>query len=254
MDIQKFQQKLTEVCELGEKNGKVLKPEQIKECFGELDLDKSQLIKILQYLKLKGISIEGAEAIAAAPQEEKEDTSEQEEKKVALTPEEEAYLKEYLGGLDEQEHGERSTEELFALLSQGDAMAQAELSQKYLRAAAEMAVEMNCEEIFIADLIQEANISLLMALGEEEPVQKDETWLLGRIRAGIRNAIEEQTQRKFEDDYLVAKVEKLESAVRELTEDEDDENSKFSIEELAIILDMDEEEIRDVLRLTGDDK
>ena len=75
MDIQKFQQKLTEVCELGEKNGKVLKPEQIKECFGELDLDKSQLIKILQYLKLKGISIEGAEAIAAAPQEEKEDTS-----------------------------------------------------------------------------------------------------------------------------------------------------------------------------------
>ncbi len=33
---------------------------------------------------------------------------------------------------------------------------------------------MNCEEIFIADLIQEANISLLMALGEEEPEEKDE--------------------------------------------------------------------------------
>ena len=59
---------------------------------------------------------------------------------------------------------------------------------------------------------------------------------------------------KFEDDYLVAKVEKLEAAVRELTEDEEDESSKFSVEELAIILDMDEEEIRDVLRLTGDDK
>ena len=55
-------------------------------------------------------------------------------------------------------------------------------------------------------------------------------------------------------DYLVAKVEKLEAAVRELTEDEEDESSKFSVEELAIILDMDEEEIRDVLRLTGDDK
>lgn len=133
-------------------------------------------------------------------------------------------------------------------------MAQAELSQRYLRAAAEMAVEMNCEEIFLEDLVQEANISLLMALGEKEPAQKDETWLLGRIRAGIRHAIEEQTQRKFEDDYLVAKVEKLEAAVRELIEDEDEESSKFSVEELAIILDMDEEEIRDVLRLTGDDK
>lgn len=254
MDIQKFQQKLTEACELGEKNGKVLKPAQIKECFGELDLDKSQLIKILQYLKLKGITIEGADALAAAPQEEHEEESAQSEEKVPLTPEEEVYLKEYLEGLEEQEQGTRSAEELFALLSQGDAMAQAELSQKYLRAAAEMAVEMNCEEIFIADLIQEANISLLMALGEEEAARKDENWLLGRIRAGIRNAIEEQTQRKFEDDYLVAKVEKLESAVRELTEGDDDENAKFSIEELAIILDMDVEEIRDVLRLTGDDK
>ena len=163
-------------------------------------------------------------------------------------------LEEYLEGLDEQEQSERSPEELFKLLSQGDVMAQAELSQRYLRAAAEMAVEMNCEEIFLEDLVQEANISLLMALGEKEPAQKDETWLLGRIRAGIRHAIEEQTQRKFEDDYLVAKVEKLEAAVRELTEDEDEESSKFSVEELAIILDMDEEEIRDVLRLTGDDK
>ena len=71
----------------------------------------------------------------------------------------------------------------------GNFLAQAELSQKYLRAAAEMAVEMNCEEIFIADLIQEANISLLMALGEEGAARKDENWLLGRIRAGIRNAI-----------------------------------------------------------------
>lgn len=254
MDIQKFQQKLTEVCELGEKNGKVLKPEQIKECFGELDLDKSQLIKILQYLKLKGISIEGAKEISAASQAGPEEVSEEKEEKVPLTAEEEAYLKEYLEGLEEQEQGERSAEELFELLSKGDALAQAELSQKYLHAAAEMAVEMNCEEIFIADLIQEANISLLMALGEEEPEEKDEKWLLGRIRCGICHAIEEQTQRKFEDDYLVAKVEKLEAAVRELTEDEEDESSKFSVEELAIILDMDEEEIRDVLRLTGDDK
>ena len=123
----------------------------------------------LQYLKLKGISIEGAEEISAASQTGPEEVSEEKEEKVPLTAEEEAYLKEYLEGLEEQEQGERSAEELFELLSKGDALAQAELSQKYLRAAAEMAVEMNCEEIFIADLIQEANISLLMALGEEEP-------------------------------------------------------------------------------------
>lgn len=238
MDIQKFQEKLAEICELGEKSGKILKPQQIKECFGEMDLDKSQLIKILQYLKLKGITIEGAEAALHTSGEEQETEPEEQEQKVPLTPEEEEYLKEYLEGLEEQKAGEGQTE----------------LYLKYLPAAAKMAAEMNCEEIFLADLIQEANISLLLAVGEETEDEKDDNWFMGRIRAGIRHAIEEQTQRKFEDDYLVAKVEKLESAVRELTEGDDDESAKFSIEELAIILDMDVEEIRDVLRLTGDDK
>ena len=238
MDINKFQEKLAEICKLGEENGKALKPEQIKECFGDMDLDKSQLIKILQYLKLQGISIEGAEALQK-PADPETPGTEETQKKVPLTAEEEEYLREYLENLEEQ--------------NQGDALAAAELSQKYLPRAAQMAAELNCEEIFLADLIQEANVSLLMALDEEND-HKDEKWLLGRIRAGILRAIEEQTQKKFEDDYLVAKVEKLEAAVRELTEDDEDEKSKFSVEELAIILDMDVEEIRDVLRLTGDDK
>ena len=61
-----------------------------------------------------------------------------------------------------------------------------------------------------------------------------------------------RTQQKFRDDYLVSKVENLESAVKELTDDDD--TTKFTIDELAVILDMNVDEIRDVLRLTGDDK
>ena len=105
MDIQKFQEKLAEICELGEKSGKILKPQQIKECFGEMDLDKSQLIKILQYLKLKGITIEGAEVALHTSGEEQETEPEEQEQKVPLTPEEEEYLKEYLEGLEEQKAG-----------------------------------------------------------------------------------------------------------------------------------------------------
>ena len=43
----------------------------------------------------------------------------------------------------------------------------------------------------------------------------------------------------------------LEAKVKELTEDED---VKYSVEELAAFLDMDVEEMESVLRLTGDDK
>ena len=50
----------------------------------------------------------------------------------------------------------------------------------------------------------------------------------------------------------MTKVENLESAVKELTDDDD--TTKFTIDELAVILDMNVDEIRDVLRLTGDDK
>ena len=46
------------------------------------------------------------------------------------------------------------------------------------------------------------------------------------------------------------KVRRLEAAVRELTEE--NEEKKFSVEELSILLDMDIDEIRDILRLTGD--
>ena len=123
-----------------------------------------------------------------------------------------------------------------------------------MRAAARLAVDMNTEDIFIGDLIQEANVSLVQALGAAGEILRSEEWLLEQIREGIRKACKEQSQRKFEDDSLVARVEKLESAVRELSEDEEDGESAFSVGELAVILDMDVEEIRDTLRLTGDDK
>ena len=48
---------------------------------------------------------------------------------------------------------------------------------------------------------------------------------------------------------MVEKVRKLEAAIREIS---DDDNQKFSIEELSAYLDMDEDEIRAVLNLTGE--
>ena len=61
MDIKLFQQKLNEICTIAEENGKQLSQQQIREHFDESDLNTSQLVKILQYLKLKGITIEGAD-------------------------------------------------------------------------------------------------------------------------------------------------------------------------------------------------
>lgn len=258
MDIKLFQQKLNEICEIAEENGKQLSQQQIREHFDESDLNTSQLVKILQYLKLKGITIGGADeaasAAAAANDTSSESAGEEElpGTRAVLTAEEQAYLNDYMESFSPDGLDSEDLASLFHAFAKGDTAAEGALTQFYMAQAAQMAAELNCEEIYLADLIQEANLALLAALRESEPQEKDDSWMRGRIRSGILHAIEEQTQQKFRDDYLVSKVENLESAVKELTDDDD--TTKFTIDELAVILDMNVDEIRDVLRLTGDDK
>ena len=76
-------------------------------------------------------------------------------------------------------------------------------------------------------------------------------WLLEEAKSAMRLFIEDMTQQKKEDNILVEKMRNLEARVKELTEDE---NIKYSVEELAAFLDMDPEEMEAVLQLTGDDK
>lgn len=252
MDVVQFQEKLREICDLGKQNGNLLTQEQIREHFAGTDLETSQLVKVLQYLKLQGIAIEGEEnalqtELEEEPQPESKGTS------IPLTPEEEVYLKEYLAEVSNgKEVSQEMIHTLFENLADGDAIAEAALIRIYLPVAANMAADMNCAEIHLADLIQEANVVLLTALSDPETKHKDDAWLRLQLRKGIIAAIEEQTQQKFQDDCLVAKVEKLETAVKDLTDD--DGENRFTVDELAVILDMEVDEIRDILRLTGDDK
>lgn len=244
MDVQEFQNKLKEIQKVAKDQGDSLTAAQIRDTFGGSDLNKDQLMGVLRYLSTRGISIEGV--AAGEPAEAKE------KKKVPLTPEEETYLKEYTEALPEA-GDEEVRDAMFQRLSEGDPDAVQALAAWYLRVAADMAVEMNSEDIFLGDLIQEANVSLMQALGGAGEELRDEAWLLEELRKGIQAVLDEQSQQKFADDSLVAKVEKLENAVRDLSDDEDGK-CEFSVAELAVILDMDVEEIRNTLRLTGDDK
>ena len=74
--------------------------------------------------------------------------------------------------------------ELFQRTAHGDALALGKLAQVYLPVAANMAAEMNCEEIHLADLIQEANVALLEALEQEKPQVKNDQWLRLQLREG----------------------------------------------------------------------
>lgn len=256
MDVREFQEKLKEIQALAQQQGHSLKAEQLREVFGGAGLDRSQMAGVLKYLTSQGINIEGIGA--ASLNGDSADTGnagadgQAERRVLPLTAEEKAYVTEYKKGLPDPDDFPEG-EILFEKMAQGSREASESLAAKYMKAAADLAVEMNMEEMAIADLIQEANLSLIQALGEAGSTQRDEAWLMEQVRNGLLAVCQEQNQRKFADDSLVARVEKLEQAVRELSDDEEDGKSAFSVGELAVILDMDVEEIRDVLRLTGDD-
>lgn len=251
MNVQEFQDKLKALITLAKENKNTLTPQQIQEMLSGVELDQKQLMGVLKYLTAQSIRIDGIDGLEAAPAAEtKIDAGEK--KEVPLTPEEKAYLKDYLESLPEELTAAESAE-LFELLEKGKDEAQSRLSAGYLRKTAELAARMHTEEVLLADLIQEANLSLLQALKAGKGRKCDEQWLLEEVQKGIRLTLAEQDRRKSEDDSLVARVERLDKAVRELSDDEEEGGSAFSVNELAIILDMDEEEIRSTLRLTGDD-
>ena len=250
MEIQEFQKKLAQLSQKANEHGKVLKGEQIRTFFEGMDLDREQLLQIFRYFKSQGIHIEGisfSDEQGSQPEEtEKEKAKKEAEEKAleqenrqmadriqgnqCLTAEDKEYLSHYKESLKKPEETEERLEQFLPL-------------------AADLAAEMFRDGMNLADLIQEANISLLnIFAGDMEGVSDSD--IRERLRKGVKEAANMQDEQKFEDDCLVAKVQNLDNVMKDLT-DGDEGEPKFSVEELAIMLDMDIDEMKDIIRLTG---
>ena len=252
MDMREFQEKLEQLMELAAKQEKNLNNEQILEIFGLNQLSPQQLQSLYEYLRIQGIRIQGADLApvdigkALDPQGEQEE----EKKPVILEAEDEQCLKEYeemLRQFPTEKEGERHGLLMQAMTDPTGV--QERLAQLYLKEILQYARALWRQGIYIEDLIQEGNMSLLLALGEEIPEDNAVNWMEKRLLAGMEAWVKEQTEQKYQDESMVEQVRKLEAAIRELS---DDEEQKFSVEELAAYLDMDEEEIRAVLSLTSE--
>ena len=250
--MREFQEKLEQLMELAAKQEKNLNNEQILEVFGLNQLSPQQLQSLYEYLRIQGIRIQGADLApvdigkALDPQGEQEE----EKKPVILEAEDEQCLKEYeemLRQFPTEKEGERHGLLMQAMTDPTGV--QERLAQLYLKEILQYARALWRQGIYIEDLIQEGNMSLLLALGEEIPEDNAVNWMEKRLLAGMEAWVKEQTEQKYQDESMVEQVRKLEAAIRELS---DDEEQKFSVEELAAYLDMDEEEIRAVLRLTSE--
>ena len=195
---------------IAEENNKQLSQQQIRDHFDESDLGTSQLVKDPASISKGGSPSEGADegtgaaradAVSSNPATKEELPG----TRAALTAEEQAYLNDYMESFSPEGLDPDDLASLFHAFAKGGTAAEGALTQFYMAQAAQMAAELNCEEIHLADLIQEANLALLASLKETDPQEKNDTWMRGRIRSRILHAIEEQTQQKFRDDYLISR-------------------------------------------------
>lgn len=254
MEVREFQEKLEQVMNLAMSHDKNLTNEEILNIFGLSQLSTAQLQSLYEYLKVQGIRIQGADLNAIdfskAKVSSKEELSDNEEEQVPLGDDDARCLdeyREYMKTLPSEKQGERN--QLLASYGCGDTSVLERLTQLYLPDILAYARRIYRNDIFIGDLIQEGNLGILTVFPEDIPETDGDIWMKTQIYSHMNQWLEEQTEQKIHDNFMVEKVRKLEAAIREIS---DDDNQKFSIEELSAYLDMDEDEIRAVLNLTGE--
>lgn len=217
-----FREKLSGIVTFAKEQGHVMTQEQVEQYFEEERLSEEQVELVYDYLLSQKIAVKGYEKKPGLILEKENEVPK-------MSAEERAYLEEYVGEL-------RSTQ-----MNEG-------AMKEYLLKVAELAEQFYHPEIFVGDLIQEGNVSLMMAL--EQYPDAEEAHIMGEVRTGLQMAIESQTETKLRDNRVVAQVAELDGKIKALTEEM---GRKASVDEVAQHTGMSEEEVLDVLRLAGED-
>ena len=238
---EEFLKKLQELVAVAKRQDNCMSIEEVKEYFAKEHLTEEQLELVFDYLLAQKVVVKGYIKIT-----EPEATPE-----LTYTEDEKAYLEEYLEDLKafrKEEDGERQV--LYRKKLEGNTAAKNRLTEIYLGEVVAIAKEMYHPDIFLGDLIQEGNVGLILGLEMFDDEKQAHDVIVGQIRQNIQMLIEEHTELSNRDKKMVEKVSMLDEAIKTLTEEL---GRKVTIDELAIHLGMTEEEIDDILRLTGEE-
>ena len=242
MNKVEFLEKLSGLVKMAKAQENQISIDEVKVYFAEEELTEEQMELVFDYLLAQKVVVKGYLKMGAA---------ESEEEKITFTDEEEAYLKEYLEDLKAfkgEADGERV--ELFDKVAWGDDVARQRLIELYLPEVVEIAKEMYHQEVFLGDLIQEGNVGLIMGIEMVSGKYGAHEFIISQIKESMQALIEEHTELKSRDKKMVEKVSFLDESITSLTEEL---GRKVSIDELAVYMGMDEEEIMDILKLTGEE-
>ncbi len=230
-----FAKTLEKVKKLAREQGNSISQEQLEEAFLELGLDKGQLALVSDYLEKHHIGI-------GEPLESDE----------FLSGEEAGYLESYLEeleGIQEASQGEKEAVTISAMA--GDKQAQARMMEIWLPEVAQIAKLYAGQGVPLEDLIGEGNVAVAMGvtmLGCLEHHREAEGMLGRMIMDAMERHISESLAESEANQRIADKVNQVADQARELAELL---KRKVTIGELAQETALSEEEIREAVRMSG---
>lgn len=234
-----FMEKLQVLVQLARQNDSNISVDKVQEYFGEEVLSEEQMTLVFDYLLSQKIVVKGYLKL-------------QDEVALELDEEEKAYLAEYekdIQAVRAMTVAER--EELFDRAVTGDEAAKKRLAEGYLREVLVIAKQMNHADVFLGDLIQEGNLGAVLAIEMLNEACCAHEAVLSGVRQAMQVLIEEHEEAKHRDNKMVEKVADLDAAITELTEEL---GRKITIDELALHMGLTEDEIDDIMTLTGEER
>ena len=233
-----FREMLSEIKKAANETGDVITQDKIKEILAGIPLEEEHFKLIYNYLSEQNIRVvDSLEELEEQPQEDGGS--------LAL------YLDELMSLEREVTEDER---ELMLQAMEQEAGAKERLIESYLPLICEMASGYEGDDVLAEDLIQEGNLGLLMAIESLSQLKNESpaacrAHIINSINEAMEQMIDSSRKTKKMDEGIVSRVSHLDEAIRNL---ERDLEHKVSAEELSAYLEMPLEEIKDVLRMAGD--
>lgn len=230
-----FRRQLLALISTAKKQGMCVTDEQVKAAFPGMELTDSKIELIHEYLKNSKITVG--------------DTPDYEE---LLTQEDRNYLEDYKRELEElPKYSKREKEQIIIEAFGGDRLAKEKLLQLFLPQVVELSKLYTGQGVLVEDLIGEGNVALTMAMEMFDCIERPdemEGFLSKMVMDAMEQSIEVELSESQQDQEIVDKVNMIAKAARELAEDL---RRPVTISELAKETEFCEEEMKEVLSITG---
>ena len=230
-----FLERLKNTADKAAENGNMITEEELKGFFADLELSDAQMTQVREFLKSKGVGID-----EALPIEE------------VITEEEMNHLREYEEMIDSIEIPSDNILDAVKLSAMaGERDAQRKLTEYSLKKVVDIARLYAGQGVYMEDLIGAGNEVLLIAVTQLAPLDKpDEVdgYLGRRIMDAMEDVIAANLDEKAAEKEVEARVNLVADRAKELAQEL---GRKVSVMELAAEYDMDPEDIREAVRLSG---